>query len=536
MHTQAVEVEFVSPPLTFILVSAMLAKSRPIETVKDVTSNQPTILAKQDLHDEGSVDPVYQAKAHVLNQALQEIGMGKYQWGLFAVAGFGWFSDSVWPLVTGLILAPTLNEFHFNAPLLSLATNLGLFVGAMLWSFGCDIWGRRWSFNLTLFIGSIFGIAMGGSVTFVALASLAAVSSIGVGGNVPVDAVVLLDFLPSSHQHLLTIVSIWWTLGQLLGSLIAWPLIANFSCAPSGPCTRSDNMGWRYLVFTLGGLMLLMALLRMLAFPLYESPRYLLGRGHDKEAVAVVRDIARYNGTETSLMVEDLEEAARSAEQKETAHTWRVLGKSSAWTAKHVRALFATKKMAWTTSLLLWIWGLIGLALTLYNNFLPYLLASRGAKFQDATYSTTYRNQVILSVVGIPSALIAGWAVELPLVGRRGALAVSAGLTGAFLFASTTARSSPALLGWNCGYALFSNMMYGVLSAVSPEVFPANHRGTGSGLAATVNHVFGILAPVIAMYGNLDTAVPVYIAGAVVMLAGGLALLLPFEPQGRASI
>jgi hypothetical protein len=53
----------------------------------------------------------------------------------------------------------------------------------------------RWSFNLTLFIGSIFGIAMGGSETFVALASLAAVSSVGVGGNIPVDSAwcVLLD-------------------------------------------------------------------------------------------------------------------------------------------------------------------------------------------------------------------------------------------------------------------------------------------------------------------------------------------------------
>jgi hypothetical protein len=116
-------------------------------------------------------------------------------------------------------------------------------------------------------------------------------------------------------------------------------------------------MGWRYLVFTLGGLMLLMALLRIFTFPLYESPRYLLGRGHDKEAVAVVREVARYNGTETSLTVEDFEEAARGAEQKETAHMWRVLGESSAWTFKHVRGLFATEKMAWTTSLLLWIWG-----------------------------------------------------------------------------------------------------------------------------------------------------------------------------------
>ena len=32
-----------------------------------------------DLFEDGSVDPVYQAKARVLNDAFQEIGMGKYQ-------------------------------------------------------------------------------------------------------------------------------------------------------------------------------------------------------------------------------------------------------------------------------------------------------------------------------------------------------------------------------------------------------------------------------------------------------------------------
>jgi hypothetical protein len=56
----------------------------------------------------------------------------------------------------------------------------------VIFSFG------RWSFNLTLSIGSIFGIAMGGSGTFIALASLAAVSSVGVGGNIPVDSAVFL--------------------------------------------------------------------------------------------------------------------------------------------------------------------------------------------------------------------------------------------------------------------------------------------------------------------------------------------------------
>lgn len=50
----------------------------------------------------------------------------------------------------------------------------------------------RWSFNLTLFMASIFGIAAGGSPNFVALASLVAVLGVGVGGNMPVDSAVFL--------------------------------------------------------------------------------------------------------------------------------------------------------------------------------------------------------------------------------------------------------------------------------------------------------------------------------------------------------
>jgi hypothetical protein len=43
-------------------------------------------------------------------------------------------------------------------------------------------------------------------------------------------------------------------------------------------------------------------------------------------------------------------------------------------------------------------------------------------------------------------------------------------------------------------------------------------------------------APIVALYADLNTVVPVYIAGALIIGAGVLALLLPFEPQGRASI
>lgn len=39
------------------------------------------------------VSPVYAAKARVLNRAIQEIGMGRYQWQLFVVIGFGWAQE-----------------------------------------------------------------------------------------------------------------------------------------------------------------------------------------------------------------------------------------------------------------------------------------------------------------------------------------------------------------------------------------------------------------------------------------------------------
>lgn len=60
-----------------------------------------------------------------------------------------------------------------------------------------------------------------------------------------------------------------------------------------------------------------------------------------------------------------------------------------------------------------------------------------------------------------------------------------------FLFASTTSRTSNALLGWNCGYTFTSNVMYGVLYAVSPELFPTKNRGTGNAIVASASRVFG---------------------------------------------
>jgi len=50
----------------------------------------------------------------------------------------------------------------------------------------------RLSFNLTLFITGIFALSGGASPNSITLCSLAAVWSIGVGGNLPVDSAIFL--------------------------------------------------------------------------------------------------------------------------------------------------------------------------------------------------------------------------------------------------------------------------------------------------------------------------------------------------------
>lgn len=105
------------------------------------------------------------------------------------------------------------------------------------------------------------------------------------------------------------------------------------------------------------------------SFRLHESPKYLMGRGKDEKAVEVVHEVARRNGRTTDLVLENLtcydEKGVQGTSAK--AALKRKLEKVN---LTHVRALFATPKLAWSTSLIMLIWGLIGLAFPLYNAFL----------------------------------------------------------------------------------------------------------------------------------------------------------------------
>lgn len=291
----------------------------------------------------------------------------------------------------------------------------------------------------------------------------------------------------------------------------------------------------------MGGVALIMFLIRFVCFTIFESPKFLMGKGKDEEAVRIVHEVARRNGKTSTLTLEELQSCnnlapPNSTGYQQTTASAAVKRNLQKLNTSHVKALFATRKLAFSTGIVTVVWAFIGLGFPLYNAFLPFIQATRGVDYGDGSTYITYRNSLIIAVLGVPGCLLGGVLVETPRVGRKGTLALSTILTGVFLFCSTTALTSNSLLGWNCAYNFMSNIMYAVLYSYTPEIFPTKDRGTGNAITASANRIFGIMAPIVAMFADLQTSAPVYVSGALFIAAGLLVLILPFESRGKASM
>lgn len=260
-------------------------------------------------------------------------------------------------------------------------------------------------------------------------------------------------------------------LGQLIAGLFAWAFIPNYSCADADHCTRANNQGWRYVWYTSGAFVFLLSILRVTIIRLEETPKFLLAEGKDEEAVRVLQNIARKHARPCSLTAEHLA-ACGSTKLRATAATSLSQRLISPWeVAFHFKGLYATRKMALSTTLVWFSWLLIGLAYPLYNVFLPTYLASRGASFGEPSAYTTWRNYAINNTCGIFGPVFAGFMCRSPWFwGRRGTMIIGAVVTMVFLFCYTQVRTAGQNLGFTCAISFCLNVYYGTLYAYTPEV------------------------------------------------------------------
>ena len=100
---------------------------------------------------------------------------------------------------------------------------------------------------------------------------------------------------------------------------------------------------------------------------------------------------------------------------------------------------------------------------------------------------------LVITIAQLPGYALAAVLVEV--WGRRPTLSTfllgSAG--SALMFGN--AGTEPEILGWGMALSFFNLGAWGALYALSPEVYPTELRGTGTGWAAGFGRIASILAP-----------------------------------------
>lgn len=481
-----------------------------------------------------------QRKAKLINDALQDIGMGKFQWTLFWITGMGWFFDNFWMFAISLISLPVQREFNVDKiGYLILYKYIGLIIGCTTWPLLADIYGRTIAFNSTLLISGFSGLLAGFMPNYSSLNFTMILIGLATGGNQPVDSMLFIELIPPSHQHLLIYSSAFWGLGSFTAAIIGWPLIANFSCSSSLNCLYSDNLGWRYSYWIFGLLTLLFALTRKFA-NIYESPKYYIKKGDNAKAVAVVNSIALRNHVQTWLTIEHLDsidDEFNLYPNLEVKVLNQYLKEFCNW-----NLLFQSKTSSLLTTLLWLIWGLCGLAFPLFSGFLPFYLNWKVGSGSTHSLNVTYRNYAVQAIFSIPSGIIGGYFANLKSIGRKGLGCLGGISTGIFmyLFIYSTPKNSTsvfsAFLFYNCMISFVTTFIYGAMYSYTPEVYPVHLRGIATATCSLCNRLCGLLGPIISLYLDVSNGQPVYLSGGLFVLAGLLFLALPYETRGKAAL
>ncbi|KAJ7274109.1 MFS general substrate transporter [Mycena rebaudengoi] len=495
-----------------------------------------------------------------LDKTIDRIGMGSYQWTLLCLCGFGWMADNMWLQAVAIIL-PRVQQ-HYSVPdnyigVLSSAMFAGMMLGAVGWGTCSDLLGRSTAFNATLFFTAFFGILASFSYSYLSLCVLLFLLGSAVGGSMPTDGTLLLEHMPQPKLHLVTALSLFFSLGSVVAAVLALVLVPRNSCLTTladGTVTLADvcdpelNNGWKHLLAVLGVLTLLLFLARIVFFRLHESPRFLVHAGRPAEALEALRLIALFNGAPalaSELALADVDDAVRppNADTSDTAPVTPMALKPEAslllpaglprWVHRWAARMRMVLTPAWRrTTLLVWgAWCAMALAYTMFNVFLPKLLESTGTKaIEDSLWDV-----LVFTLGGCPGALLGARLILTPL-GRRWSLAGStlftAGFCILFVFAQQ-AQNVWAVRGSAVGVGLASTTMWAVLYGWTPEIFGTKVRGTACGIASALSRIGGMIAPILGgVLLVFSRAAPVYTSMVAFVLAAVCVLMLR-EDEGE---
>jgi len=295
--------------------------------------------------------------------------------------------------------------------------------------------------------------------------------------------------------------------------------------------------------YTLGGLTLLVFVLRSVVFRFQESPKFLLYRGKDAQAIEVLENIALYNKTTSSLTLEQLQAVERehnsllgSDNSKQEMPTWPDSIRAE---LARFKILFSSPQMIRLTTLvwLTYICDFTGF--TVAGSYLPRIIALKNGELH-LSLDYTYRSYILIYLPGTIGVLLGSLLYRSPNIGRKYTMVVSSLLMSVSIFVFSTVNSPASNIGLNAMEYFFQSMFNAVLYGWTPEAFPAPIRGTACGVASFWGRLFGIVSPLIAQHlyaksrddkGDINSVL--YLAGGVTLGCVITTALLPSKALNR---
>ncbi|MDD5369056.1 MAG: MFS transporter [Anaerolineaceae bacterium] len=424
-------------------------------------------------------------------EAIDQIGFGRFQQKLLFICGLGWAADAMEVLLISFALPAIRQEWNLTSAqtgLLGTAIFLGMLVGAWFWGRLSDGIGRKVSFIATVLIASLFGLFSALAPSFVWLLVLRGLTGFGVGGMLPVDYSIFAEYLPAHRRgRYLVLLESFWALGSLLAAGLAWAVV--------------PTLGWRWL-FAIPAISAAIVLFIRLYIP--ESPRFLLVKGKVDQSARILRQVALENGRELADF--------------------------------HLKPLISTKSSVgdiWKpvlrrTTFLLWaIWFLISLGYYGVFTWLPNSFKSQGMGLLPV-----YQNSFILALAQLPGYFSAAYLVER--LGRRKTLGFYLIASGLFTFLFAAVTSLNWIVAMGIWMSFFTLGAWGALYAYTPEAYPTILRGTGMGAASGMTRIAGAIAPSLGgILLNYSLLVPLTVFALSYVLAGTAAFFLPGETSQK---
>ncbi len=222
------------------------------------------------------------ARRDELIARLERLPFSRFHFRLGAMLGIGTFFDAFDAISIGVALTVVFTSLHIglmNAGLLISGGFVGQFIGAWVFGYVSEQYGRKRAFVTAIALFGLFSIATAFAWDFHSLLVLRAVQGLGLGGEVPIASALFNEYMrgPTRGRNALFYETIF-----IVGGILA-PSIGLLTFTLFG-----NNIGWRVL-FLVGGLPALHAIYCWFALP--KSARWLADRGRIDEAERIVKSI-----------------------------------------------------------------------------------------------------------------------------------------------------------------------------------------------------------------------------------------------------